>query len=104
MMLKQMHSALRRCSSVKEDCQNEYDSVIISLKNVHSYILRVSHDFTEIKKKGGDTTVILKLYNNFPNCQALYHEPLAREIVQALPVLLTLNLDLFYFFILKYKH
>ena len=28
-------------------------------------------------------------------CQALYHEPLAREIVQALPVLLTLNKSLY---------
>ena len=28
-------------------------------------------------------------------CQALYHQPLAREIAQALPVFLTLNLIIF---------
>ena len=32
-------------------------------------------------------------------CQALYHEPLARETAQALPVLLTLNLFTYLFVI-----
>ena len=39
---------------------------------------------------------ISKFQFNLDYCQALYHEPLAREIVQALPVLLTLN-KLLYF-------
>ena len=36
-------------------------------------------------------TNISKFQFDLDYCQALYHEPLAREIAQALPVLLTLN-------------
>ena len=36
-------------------------------------------------------TNISKFKFDLDYCQALYHEPLAREIAQALPVLLTLN-------------
>ena len=36
-------------------------------------------------------TNIFKFQFDLDYCQALYHEPLAREIAQALPVLLTLN-------------
>ena len=36
-------------------------------------------------------TNISKFQFNLDYCQALYHEPLALEIAQALPVLLTLN-------------
>ena len=38
---------------------------------------------------------ISKFQFNLDYCQALYHEPLAREIAQALPVLLTINKLLF---------
>ena len=36
-------------------------------------------------------TNISKFQSDLDYCQALYHEPLAREIAQALPVLLTLK-------------
>ena len=36
-------------------------------------------------------TNIFKFQFDLDYCQAFYHEPLAREIAQALPVLLTLN-------------
>ena len=36
-------------------------------------------------------TNIYKFQFDLDCCQALYHEPLAREIAQALPMLLTLN-------------
>ena len=39
-------------------------------------------------------TNISKFQFDLDYCQALYHEPLAREIAQALPVLLSLNLNL----------
>ena len=39
-------------------------------------------------------TNISKFQFDLDYCQALYHEPLAREIAPALPVLLTLNLNL----------
>ena len=42
-------------------------------------------------------TNISKFQCDLDYCQALYHEPLAREIGQALPVLLTLNLIIYLF-------
>ena len=42
-------------------------------------------------------TNISKFQFDLDYCQALYHEPLARKIAQALLVLLTLNLNLFEF-------
>ena len=36
-------------------------------------------------------TYISKLNSDLDNCQALYHEPLAREIAQVLPEFFTLN-------------
>ena len=47
-------------------------------------------------------TNISKFQFDLDYCQALYHEPLAREIAQAYPVLLTLN-KLFYFTLLYVK-
>ena len=46
-------------------------------------------------------TNISKFQFDLDYCQALYHEPLAREITQALPVLLTLNKLFIYYFTLR---
>ena len=43
---------------------------------------------------------VSKVQFDLDYCQTLYHDPLAREIAQALPVLLTLNLNLFFIIIL----
>ena len=44
-------------------------------------------------------TKISKFQFYLDYCQTLYHEPLARETAQALPVLLTLNLIIYFFII-----
>ena len=51
------------------------------------------------KKAQSSNTYISKFEFDLNYCQALYHEPLARDIAQALPVLLTLN-KLLYFSLL----
>ena len=43
-------------------------------------------------------TNISKFRFDLDYCQVLYHEPLAREIVQLLPLLLTLNKFLYFYF------